>query len=500
MLTPRQKQIKDFVDKAISGKGVAPTEREIACRFKISPSTAHEHLVTLQNKGYLEKEHGRARGIRMTNSSADLVRIPLLGIIAAGQPIEAIMTPESIAIPKNNLPKSGNIFALKVAGNSMIDENINDGDTILVKQQSTAENGQKVVALINNNEATLKKFYKEHGQVRLQPANKNMESLLFRNGRDVSIQGIVLDVISNSGAIAFPGIYPDAKLFNRERKVKNRVAKEKIRGGTKFQKEAIISTKITGVEKFVNKIVYGDSEEVLRKIPTGSIDIIITSPPYNFGLEYKDDDKNDTTHWDEYFKKLDTVWKECARVLKPGGRLCLNVQPLFSDYVPTHHLMSRQLLDHGLLWKGEILWEKNNYNCKYTAWGSWKSPSMPYLKYTWEFVEVFSKDTHKKAGDSSKADITGDEFKKWVNAKWSIAPERNMKEYGHPAMFPKELATRLMKLFSYQGDIVLDPFNGAGTTTLCAAETGRKYIGVDISPKYCKIAEKRIKEIPVKLF
>lgn len=232
----------------------------------------------------------------------------------------------------------------------------------------------------------------------------------------------------------------------------------------------------------------------MRKIPTGSVDIIITSPPYNFGLDYKDDKKNDTVHWDEYFKKLDAIWKECARVLKPGGRLCLNVQPLFSDYIPSHHLMSKQLLNHNLIWKGEILWEKNNYNCKYTAWGSWKSPSMPYLKYTWEFVEIFSKDTHKKAGDSSKADITGDEFKKWVYAKWSIAPERKMKDYGHPAMFPKELATRLMKLFSYQGDIVLDPFNGVGTTTLCAAETGRKYIGVDISSKYCNVSRKRIEQ------
>lgn len=162
--------------------------------------------------------------------------------------------------------------------------------------------------------------------------------------------------------------------------------------------------------------------------------------------------------------------------------------------------MSKQLLDLGLLWKGEILWEKNNYNCKYTAWGSWKSPSMPYLKYTWEFVEIFCKTTHKKAGDSSKIDITGDEFKKWVYAKWSIAPERNMKEYDHPAMFPKELANRLLKLFSYQNDIVLDPFNGAGTTTLCAAETNRKYIGIDISPKYCRIAEKRIKQIQPRLF
>jgi len=500
MLTKRQKQILDFITVYTKKHRMAPSLEEVKKRFKLrAVSTIHQHISTLENKGYLQKQKNQRRSIEITKSEK-LVRIPLLGNIAAGQPIEAIQDKETIAIPKSKIPSSSEVYALRVVGNSMVDEKINDGDIILVKHQATAENGQKVVALIDNHEATLKKFYKEHGQIRLQPANRSMEPLIFRNGRDVSIQGIVLDVIRDSGIVTPIEIYPDAKLLNRERKVKNREAKERARGGTKFQKDAIVVTQANGIEKFTDKIICGDSEEVLRKIPTGSVDIIITSPPYNFGLEYKDDEKNDAVHWDDYFKKLDAIWKECARVLKPGGRLCLNVQPLFSDYIPTHHLMSKQLLNHGLIWKGEILWEKNNYNCKYTAWGSWKSPSMPYLKYTWEFIEVFSKDTHKKAGDLSKADITGDEFKKWVYAKWSIAPERNMKEYGHPAMFPKELATRLMKLFSYQGDIVLDPFNGAGTTTLCAAETGRKYIGIDISPKYCKISEKRIKEIPAKLF
>ncbi|MDE2020505.1 MAG: site-specific DNA-methyltransferase [Patescibacteria group bacterium] len=293
---------------------------------------------------------------------------------------------------------------------------------------------------------------------------------------------------------AIAKIYPNAKLLKRERKVKDRKAKEKVRGGTQYQKQGIVVEKTAGIDRFVNRIICGDSAKELQGIPSDSVDIIITSPPYNFGLEYTDDDKEDAVNWDEYFSKINVIWKECARVLKPGGRLCLNVQPLFSDYVPTHHLMSKQLLELGLMWKGEILWEKNNYNCKYTAWGSWKSPSMPYLKYTWEFVEVFSKATHKKIGDASNIDITGDEFKKWVYAKWSIAPERNMKEHGHPAMFPKELVFRLLKLFSYKGDIVLDPFNGVGTTTVCAAETGRKYIGIDVSDKYCKAAEKRIKE------
>ncbi|MDZ4159318.1 MAG: site-specific DNA-methyltransferase, partial [Anaerolineaceae bacterium] len=127
------------------------------------------------------------------------------------------------------------------------------------------------------------------------------------------------------------------------------------------------------------------------------------------------------------------------------------------------------------------------------AWGSWKSPSNPYLKYTWEFVEVFAKGTMKKSGSTENADITADEFKKWVVAKWNIAPERNMKEFGHPAMFPEELASRVIKLFSYVGDIVLDPFNGVGTTTVVAQKLGRKFVGIDISQEYCDVAQKRLK-------
>ncbi|MDI6740201.1 MAG: site-specific DNA-methyltransferase, partial [Candidatus Edwardsbacteria bacterium] len=138
---------------------------------------------------------------------------------------------------------------------------------------------------------------------------------------------------------------------------------------------------------------------------------------------------------------------------------------------------------------------KNNYNCKYTAWGSWKSPSNPYLKYTWEFLEVFCKGNLKKEGKTINADITGDEFKKWVLAVWKIAPERNMKEYGHPAMFPEELIARALKLFSFKNDIVLDPFNGAGTTTLVAKKLNRIYLGIDISEQYCKAAAKRVESI-----
>lgn len=288
-------------------------------------------------------------------------------------------------------------------------------------------------------------------------------------------------------------IYPDSKLLKRERKVLERKKKEEIRGGTKYLKVIKDVSPEIDLSNYVNRIICGDSEIVLNDIPDNSIDIIITSPPYNFGLEYKGDENRDAIYWHDYFDKLNRIWKECCRILKPGGRICVNIQPLFSDYMPTHHVISKQLLDLGLLWKAEIIWEKRNYNCKYTAWGSWRSPSMPYLKYTWEYIEVFCKETHKKVGDPAKIDISGEEFKKWVYAKWEIAPVSNMKRYNHPAMFPEELVERLLKLFSYQEDIVLDPFNGVGTTTLVADKLRRKYIGIDINEDYCKTAEERLK-------
>ena len=146
-----------------------------------------------------------------------------------------------------------------------------------------------------------------------------------------------------------------------------------------------------------------------------------------------------------------------------------------------------------LIWKGEILWEKNHYNCKYTAWGSWKSPSSPYLKYSWEYLEIFCKGSLKKSGDPKNADIDADSFKEWVYGKWTIAPEHKMKQFGHPAMFPEELANRVLKLFSFKGDVILDPFAGVGTTCLSARLNQRSYLGIDISPEYCQTAEDRLR-------
>lgn len=280
----------------------------------------------------------------------------------------------------------------------------------------------------------------------------------------------------------------------RPEKVLNKDDKAKIRKGTRTANMSHTTPETPDIDPFINRIICGDSQQVLSCIPDQSIDLIITSPPYNFGHSYAQDPHDDTHEWNEYFATLLSVWKECDRVLKPGGRIAVNLQPLFSDYVPTHHIISRQLASLGLLWKAEFLWEKNNYNAKYTAWGSWKSPSMPYIKYTWEFIEVFDKITHKKTGKRENIDITAEEFKEWVMGKWSFPPETRMKDYDHPAMFPEELPRRVMKLFSYKGDIILDPFNGAGTTTLAAFKNGRRFIGIDNSRKYCETALERLKK------
>jgi len=301
----------------------------------------------------------------------------------------------------------------------------------------------------------------------------------------------ILDTITNIKSYGLKNgkrVYVD---YNNERKVQNRKEKEIKRQQFYYTKDNNFSkTNVAIPKEFENQIICSDSFEVLKKLPDNCIDVVVTSPPYNFGLDYAS--THDDKHWETYFEKLFEIFGECIRVLKYGGRAVINVQPLFSDYIPTHHIVSNFFIQQKMIWKGEILWEKNNYNCKYTAWGSWKSPSNPYLKYTWEFIEVFCKGELKKVGNVENIDITADDFKKWVVGKWSIAPERNMKQYDHPAMFPEELVFRALQLFSFQGDIVLDPFNGAGTTTSIAKKINRKYLGIDISEKYCKIAQERI--------
>lgn len=318
-----------------------------------------------------------------------------------------------------------------------------------------------------------------------QLKNQNENSTL----PDLVLEAI--DSIKSYGIKNKKRVYVD---YDKEKKVTHRKEKEQKRTLAFYAKENSFKKENNELPKpFENQILCGDSEQILKQLPENCIDIIITSPPYNFGLDYAKTE--DDYLWERYFEKLFAIFEECIRVLKYSGRIIINVQPLYSDYIPTHHLISNFFIQRKLIWKTEILWQKNNYSAKFSSWGSWKSPSSPYLKGTWEYLEVFCKGNLKKEGKKEDIDITEEEFKKWVNAEWNIAPERNMQKYEHPAMFPEELAKRAIKLFSYKNDIILDPFNGAGTTTYVAKVLQRRFIGIDISEKYCETAKQRISQI-----
>lgn len=193
MLTPKQNQILEYIKKCLKKNKYSPSLEEIGKHFKLVKSTVHEHVEALKEKGYLNKTDYQARTIELPKRKiSDLVEISLLGTIAAGQPIEAIEIPEKIKVAKSQLAKSGEHFALKVQGNSMIEDGIFDGDTVVIKKQSTADNGETVVALLDNNEVTLKKIYKEKNGFRLQPANSSLKSIFVKG---LEIQGKVVSVI-----------------------------------------------------------------------------------------------------------------------------------------------------------------------------------------------------------------------------------------------------------------------------------------------------------------
>lgn len=196
--------------------------------------------------------------------------------------------------------------------------------------------------------------------------------------------------------------------------------------------------------------------------------------------------------YDGYLDWLETVFRELYRILVNGGRFALNIAPTgISDFKPIHNDLSERLRDMGFIMRAEIVWYKQNIY-KRTAWGSWKSPSNPHVLPSWEYVLVYSKDTMKLDGDPKNADITDKEFKEFSDAFWYIPPETKRK--GHPAPFPEELIYRLIKYYTYRGNIVLDMFGGTGTTALVAHKTGRRFIHIDTSVEYCDVAEKRILE------
>ncbi len=473
MLTKRQKQILDFIQLFTKKNIYSPSLEEIKKHFRLkSVSNIHQHIDAIKNKGYLDGEKNRKRGLEIVKAEK-MIKIPLLGTIAAGQPIEAIQNKETIAVSQNKLPRSGEFYALRVLGNSMIDENINDGDIVLVKQQKTAENGQKVVALIDNYEATLKKFYKEKGHIRLQPANKNMESIIIQNDQDFSIQGLVFDVIREeiTPAIQLPE-YKEIEKFK---------------------------------ELPLNKIICGDCVDILKKIPCNSVDLIVTSPPYDGVRKYNGFNFN-----------LHNTGRELFRILKDGGVVAMVIQDQTKNFGKS--LTSfRTIVD----WVDNIgfkLFETVIYK-KHGAEGAWWTKR---FRVDHEYIPIFLKGERpayfnkeplkipsKHGGKTMTGCATRLTNGKTLKSKkvfinpmkcrgtlwdYTTCGDGSRLKHQHPATFPDKLPIDIIQCFCPENGVVLDPFVGSGTTVLAAINLGRNYIGIDISPEYCGLTKKRIKE------
>jgi repressor LexA len=195
-LTKRQREILDYLQDFIQQHGYAPSLEEIGRRFGLSSlATVHKHLTNLQEKGFIKRAWNRSRSVEMipTNTNGRSVELPLLGYVAAGLPIEAIATSETIAVPEDLVGRR-DTYVLRVKGNSMIDEQICDGDLVIVEDRKTAQNGEMVVALLSGSDVTLKKLYRENGRVRLQPANPTMQPI-YADADQVQVQGVVVGVM-----------------------------------------------------------------------------------------------------------------------------------------------------------------------------------------------------------------------------------------------------------------------------------------------------------------
>ncbi len=239
-------------------------------------------------------------------------------------------------------------------------------------------------------------------------------------------------------------------------------------------------------KKNLNKI-FCKSSEKMDELPDNSIHLMITSPPYNVSKEY-----DNNLSLKEYLELLNTIWRETYRVLVPGGRACINIANLGrKPYIPLHSYIIEAMQKIGYLMRGEIIWNKASSASPSTAWGSWLSAANPVLRDIHEYILIFSKDTFSRKKKDKENTIKKEEFLELTKSIWTFSAV-SARQIGHPAPFPEELPHRLIQLYSFKGDVVLDPFVGSGMTCLSAIKDKRNYIGYDINPEYVKLAEKRI--------
>lgn len=241
-----------------------------------------------------------------------------------------------------------------------------------------------------------------------------------------------------------------------------------------------------------NRILLGSSQD-MRAVPDHSIHLVVTSPPYNASKEY---DKDLTL--DEHRELLRQVFAECNRVLVTGGRACINLANLGRrPYLPLHAYVIQDMLDLGFLMRGEIIWDKGASASSSTAWGSWLSATNPVLRDVHEYILVFSKAGFSRKAGGRNSTLERQDFLELTRSVWQF-PAASARQIGHPAPFPLEPPLRLIKLYTFEDEVVLDPFCGSGTTCLAARQLGRRYVGYEINREYQRLAAARLRapELP----
>ncbi|MEB2837355.1 MAG: site-specific DNA-methyltransferase [Desulfurococcales archaeon] len=241
---------------------------------------------------------------------------------------------------------------------------------------------------------------------------------------------------------------------------------------------------------YLDSVVVGDAREVLRRLPGNSVHLMVTSPPYNVGKEYDED-----LTLGEYLDFIGDVMREVYRVLVWGGRACFNVANLGRrPYIPLHAYLIGLFESIGFLLRGEVIWDKGEaVSGSSTAWGTWMSAVNPTLRDQHEYIIILSKGGFKRRRPPGGRDtITREEFLEYTRSVWRFPPE-SARRVGHPAPFPLELPRRCIQLYTFTGDVVLDPFAGSGTTCVAAKMLGRHYLCIDNNPDYARIALERLR-------
>lgn len=247
-------------------------------------------------------------------------------------------------------------------------------------------------------------------------------------------------------------------------------------------------------EHYINQI-FSHSSENMSELPDNSVHLMLTSPPYNVSKDY-----DENLSLNEYLALLERVLKEVKRVLVVGGRVCINIANIGrKPYIPLTMYVNQIMLDLGFLMRGEIIWDKSASSGVSMAWGSYKSASNPVLRDTHEYILVFSKGEFKRDRKGKVDSISKENFMQWSKSIWHFNAV-SAKKIGHPAPFPIELPKRLIEFYSFENDIILDPFIGSGTSALAALSLKRKFIGYEINEEYIKLANSRINEVQNTLF